>query len=470
MAIYRRSSKVKDIFYGNQRVNFVYKGSNLVYKQTMGEIIYENSINGEYIINIKNSGYYVVSMIGGGGGGAGTQSTNDAAASAGSSGSSFKGIVYLNAGDYTIKIGQGGIGDTVRDRDARGESGGNTELYFNNNLLITVPGGGGGHSWWRSGAEYAKTGGLPTLNISSIYSYNNNDGITGEKTTNNGGGIVKGGVNTLDSSYGQGGDAYAHSTISEGYDGYDGWIQISTIRLNSMIFYPSTKIQTWQVPNDFDAIYVDCVASQGWSYSSSITGGKGGRVECNINVSGGQTLYITVGAIPSDAIESSYNASDIRLGGTELSNRIIVAGGGGNAGGSDGRGGVFKGGNGGDLIGENGDANRGYGDTASTGGTQSEGGIKGGGGNYFYNLGEDGSFGLGGKGGDVVHYGGSGGAGGAGWYGGGGGSAPGRAHWDSSAGNGGGGGSSYTNATYCTNVKHAQGYQEGNGYIKIIII
>lgn len=57
-------------------------------------------------------------------------------------------------------------------------------------------------------------------------------------------------------------------------------------------------------------------------------GGKGGRVQCVLNVTSGQTLYITVGKIPTNNGTAVYNASDIRIGGQEYTDRVIVAGGG----------------------------------------------------------------------------------------------------------------------------------------------
>lgn len=231
----------------------------------------------------------------------------------------------------------------------------------------------------------------------------------------------------------------------------------------ALTFNPSDELQEWIVPKGVSKIHVDCVASQGYTHNSRL-GGNGGRVECDLNVTSGQKLYFMVGLTPTTVKEAIYNASDIRLGGIELTNRIIVAGGGGN-GNASGTGGGGNGGAGGGLTGGSG-AGVGY-QTQSTGGTQTEGGIasaRSGGNTDGWYPGSNGSFGLGGNGGSA-----GGGAGGAGYYGGGGGSvydinkvgvtyAP------------GGGGSSYTNATYCTNVKHTQGYKTGAGYIKITII
>lgn len=221
-----------------------------------------------------------------------------------------------------------------------------------------------------------------------------------------------------------------------------------------------TSLFAWTVPPGVKKIHVDCVASRGVLGAGDRTDkvpGYGGRVQCDVSVTGGQVLYITVGAIPSNWTVASYNASDIRIGGTGYGNRIVIAGGGGsgkhtahkNYGGS--------GGNGGGLVGASGESNsRG---TGGTGGTQSAGGTGGGG---YDARGEDGTWGMGGSNTR------GGGAGGAGLYGGGAGGFGGTSGTYGSAG--GGGGSSYTNGTYCSNVIHTQGYRNGAGYVTISYI
>ena len=228
-------------------------------------------------------------------------------------------------------------------------------------------------------------------------------------------------------------------------------------------FYPSSELQQFTVPNGVSKLSIDCVASRGYNDNSKL-GGNGGRVQCDLTVTAGQILYFMVGDVPTNKITAEYNASDIRIGGTELSNRIIVAGGGGN-GNSYGTGGGGNGGAGGGLVGGSGDA-VGF-QTQATGGTQTEGGTasaRSGGNIDGWWPATDGSIGFGGNGGSA-----GGGAGGAGYYGGGGGSV-----YDiNKVGvtySPGGGGSSYTDSTYCTNVNHTQGYNSNSGYITITMI
>jgi hypothetical protein len=214
-----------------------------------------------------------------------------------------------------------------------------------------------------------------------------------------------------------------------------------------------TTLQAYQVSKYCNKIRVDCVGSAGFNAN---TPGKGGRVQCDMDVIGGQILYITVGARPSSRSAASYNAADIRTNNagitniTSLQSRLIVAGGGGSYGNQSG-----SGGNGGGLTGQSGQGGDGK---SGGGGTQSAGG-RGGPSGTWGDSGGAGSLGLGGNGST-----GSSGAGGAGYYGGGGGGN--SAYADTWGGNG-GGGSSYTNSNLCSNVIHTQGYRDGAGYITI---
>lgn len=222
-------------------------------------------------------------------------------------------------------------------------------------------------------------------------------------------------------------------------------------------FTPSSEIQTFTIPAGTHKVHIDCVASRGHNTTGS--GGKGGRVQCDLDVTTGQTLYIVVGDIPSVFNVASYNASDIRtdntglLDTTSLSSRILVAGGGGN--GCEGKSAGYNG-SGGDGGGLEGARGTGSNNTAGYGGTQTAGGARG----YNDNAGREGyagSFGIGGNSSGA-------GAGGAGWYGGGGAGFMGTS--GTYRGGGGGGGSSYTNEN-CQNVVHTQGYNDGAGYVTI---
>lgn len=225
-------------------------------------------------------------------------------------------------------------------------------------------------------------------------------------------------------------------------------------------FSTSSSIQTFTVPSKVSSIHIECVGSKG----QGTNGGKGGKVVCDLATNGGETLYVMVGAQSSGGISApQYNAADIRLGGKEYNNRIIVAGGGGNQANSDANGGA-----GGGLTGGAGGSNNATYAGTGKGGTQSAGGAGGAGSHGsrgHHHNGNAGTFGLGGAGSYETNYEGPSGAGGAGWYGGG----AGAGSWNKAGAftAGGGGGSSYTNAS-CSNVVHTQGYQNGNGYVKML--
>ena len=258
----------------------------------------------------------------------------------------------------------------------------------------------------------------------------------------------------------------------------------------------TSSVQSFTVPAGVTSISVDAYGASGTTISSSRGGngpiGKGGRVQANLKVTPGQVLKIYVGgahhytgSYPSGGGPSKYptipggwngggngpswnrigvgfgggGATDIRIGGTALANRVVVAGGGGGKG----NGSSKDGGDGGGLSGQNGQGtyvggNYGTGYRQGLGATQTAGG-KGGVAWYGRNrplyevpVGADGSLGQGGNGG------GDGGGGGGGYYGGGGGSEA-----------GGAGGSSYTNPTLCSSVIHTRGARTGKGLLIITI-
>lgn len=222
-----------------------------------------------------------------------------------------------------------------------------------------------------------------------------------------------------------------------------------------------TGSATWEVPKGIHKIRVDCVGAcgaLGGGDRIDHVPGYGGRVQTVLSVDGIKTLYITVGTVPTSWVVPNYNASDVRIG-PELTDRVIVAGGGGSGRhtsngqyGSDG-------GNGGGLTGAAGTAQGTYG-YPGQGGTQTAGGA---GGSGLNSNGEAGTFGLGGKCVDSGT-----GAGGAGWYGGGAGGW--GAHKSIWVFGGGGGGSSYTHPALCSEVEHTQGFMNGAGYVSFSMV
>jgi Glycine rich protein len=229
--------------------------------------------------------------------------------------------------------------------------------------------------------------------------------------------------------------------------------QISKIS-DSTVFNFKPAIQNWTVPQNVHKIKVIAWGAQG----GSDYGGKGGQVQCEMDVTPGEQLLIRTGG-QGTGPAGGYNgggdgcgkgtggggATDIRIGDDGLNARVLVAGGGGGTG----YGG--KAGAGGGLIG-----GEGVYDTTSyhiaKGGTQTDGGAAA----RAY-LSAPGKLGVGGNGLDNrgVCSNGAMGGGGGGYYGGG-----------SSGAGGAGGGSSFTN-NRSHSVIHTQGVREGNGKVVI---
>ena len=224
----------------------------------------------------------------------------------------------------------------------------------------------------------------------------------------------------------------------------------------NVVFNYTGAEQSWAVPANVSSIHVVLIGGRGGS--GRVAGGQAARVEGDITVTPGSTLYVEVGGIgavrnffapgltagfngggaapgngtlPENDSAGGGGASDLRTvartaAGT-LGSRLIVAAGGG--GGGVGSGALGIGGNAG-AAGSNYNGTQG-----GQPGTQSAGGA-GGQNPICFTPGADGALGLGGDG--AIN----GGGGGGGYYGGGGGAGC------SGSGSGGGGGSSFTaNAT-----------------------
>lgn len=220
--------------------------------------------------------------------------------------------------------------------------------------------------------------------------------------------------------------------------------------------------QTFTVPLGVTSITVDASGAQGGSLSPTTNINFGGQVQADLAVTPGSIIYVNVGEQPT-GLTGGFNgggngetggiagggASDIRIGGTTLTDRMVVAGAGGG-------GGIWnatevQGGLGGGLIGGNGYRGTYASAPGGDAGTQTTSGN-----GTCASLNNPICAGGLGFGGAPSGCGCQGYGGGGGWYGGGG------------SGNcrGGGGGSSYTDAS-ATNVTHTQGVRTGHGEITI---
>lgn len=242
---------------------------------------------------------------------------------------------------------------------------------------------------------------------------------------------------------------------------YTAPVGVDTCSYVDQTFSYTGSEQIWVVPAGVNSIRVSAYGAQGganWVNNDNF----GGRVEADLAVTPSTTIYVYVGeqattltggwnggGFGEGAGKGGGGASDIRIGGNALNNRMIVAGGAGGAGYWNAL--HVNGGIGGGLIG-------GYGGrvnyATNPGG---EPGTQVGSGNgtcvSFNNPACTGGFGYGGG---STSCGCEGYGGGGGWYGG------------AGSGNcrGGGGGSSYTDPS-ATNVIHTQGVRVGNGEVVI---
>lgn len=234
-------------------------------------------------------------------------------------------------------------------------------------------------------------------------------------------------------------------------------------------FYYTGSAQTFTIPNCIGPITFDIRGGKGGDQAAA-SGGLGGRIEGIMTFNTGDILSLNVGQagldnqgtsggvfVNSGGVTSYTSAgvsgtgggaSDIRLNGTSIADRIIVGGGGGGAGGNAGQ--ALTGGAGGDLIAGDGINWGGWPNAGGKGGTQANGGTQGVACCDCPTYTTDGTLGTGGEGaGDGA----GGGGGGGGYYGGGG-----------ACFSGGGGGSSYTDPA-ANSVSHTQGFQNGDGMI-----
>ena len=260
---------------------------------------------------------------------------------------------------------------------------------------------------------------------------------------------------------------------------------------NTINFSYTGAPQQWVVPCGVTSVEVEAMGASGMVQSDFYGGdngdaGYGGKVVCNLSVTPGEVLHVYVGGTSfyegfsgpgydysgwnggaGNSESGAGGATDIRIGGTTLNDRYIVAGGGGYgtncddyycSGSGGGHGGGVTANDGGYLTAfDNNSDTRGRGGDSFYVGAGGQGGC-------FTNpndnsdtyCAESGSFGLGGHGASWAGNGGDG-HGGGGYYGGGGG-----VYYGS-----GGGGSSYTEYWRTSNVSHYIGANYGHGSLKI---
>ncbi|MDX2279928.1 MAG: zinc-dependent metalloprotease family protein, partial [Saprospiraceae bacterium] len=269
--------------------------------------------------------------------------------------------------------------------------------------------------------------------------------------------------------------------------------QSTSVPSVSTTFNYTGNVQTFTVPAGITSLSIQVFGAQGASGAGTNAGigAQGGQATGTLSVTPGQVLNLYVGGAGIGAT-GGYNgganggsgnggggggASDIRVGGTAFSNRVIVAGGGGGGGstgcetnamgGNGGAGGGVSGVNGNDSPTSGGVAGGGFGGSLGTGG-----GAGIGCGGFLGSPGQSNGTGGNGQGcccfnAPAIPAGGGGGGGFINGGGGGGGSAgtTGCSGNDKGAGGGGAGGSNYIGGVM--NGTMTNGVNSGNGQIII---
>ncbi len=377
--------------------------------------------------------------------------------------------------------GGGGLGSYGGPDQGAGGSGGSfSSAQAGDNGACSGSGGDGGTS------SVGGTGGTGTATgtAGSLGSGGTGGSNSGHGGGGGGGGYYGGGggatCTTQFSGGGGGGSDYveASATSVEDYPGYstgNGSVTLtyppstssSSPHSGTKLFSYTGAVQTWTVPAGVTSVQVSAIGAQGGdSY-----GGLGSEVVATVPVIPGQAMVVVVGGAGGNG-PGGYNgggsggaggnngtggggASDVRLGGLTLADRVVVAGGGGGLGsyggpdqGAGGSGGSF----GSAQAGDNGacSGSGGGGGTSSVGGTGGTGTATG----------TAGSLGSGGTGGSNSGHGGGGGGGG--YYGGGGGGT-----CTTQFSGGGGGGSDYVESS-ATSVQDVPGYSTGNGSVTLV--
>lgn len=218
---YNGSTETNSIWAEDNKVFYVYKGSNLVWKLHQyinNQLLFESSSAGTYQLNILDDGIYNVICVGGGGGGAQKGDTEYYNTGSGGSGGYSNEDIYLTKGLYTVVVGAGG----AKNSQWWGSGTPITATNGGNSSFATVIGGGGGGGGAGSGSGYPFAGAGGT---GSTINGNAGKAGGGKNVSYAGGASVYGG-------YGIGGNGYSGnaSTMNYSTSGTSGYVRITYLR------------------------------------------------------------------------------------------------------------------------------------------------------------------------------------------------------------------------------------------------
>lgn len=203
--LYKGSNKIGQVYKGSTKIGQIYKGSTLIWSNDpydIDEIVFESSTAGTYPVNITGDGLYEVYCIGGGGGGRYYTISEPSFSFShhtinvkhmmygGGSGSGFIGIININAGNYSVIVGNGGA---TGNKSAAGKDGGDSNI---GSLITSKAGKGANHGGGTGGA-------VPTISTTAVSTTLNSKGNSGSKSY---------GGASLYNGYGAGGNAISNGT------------------------------------------------------------------------------------------------------------------------------------------------------------------------------------------------------------------------------------------------------------------
>lgn len=208
-----------------RKIARVYKGSTLVYGYGINEVLFESSTAGTSTVNIEHSGYYELTVIGGGSGGAFEYSAKYAdGAAGGGSGGGLIGVAYLQAGTYSVTVGSGGAGAWDNNsREYISASAGGASKFGS---IVTANGGTAATARYNNGSQTAGQGGTVSYTASAFRSISlNKQGNAGATATNASTSATYSGGESVYGGYGAGGKAQ----YGGAYAGGTGYVKVVAI-------------------------------------------------------------------------------------------------------------------------------------------------------------------------------------------------------------------------------------------------
>ena len=169
MVLYKGSQRMGAVYYGSKKISKIYKGSQLLYAADPykpGVVILEKGVAGTYSFTLNTKRKVQVIMVGAGGGGSWARyAATYKRTENGGSGAMLQGTMTLNAGIYTVVVGQGGT-SAEQDNPLYAEAASSQATNGTATTFASQSAGGGGGAYaqagWGSTNGTAGAGGTAT--------------------------------------------------------------------------------------------------------------------------------------------------------------------------------------------------------------------------------------------------------------------------------------------------------------------